>query len=273
MQTNMHPEKKEELLKLLVEFYKDASPSNEHYRNSMIGNRIDALVSEYMSSGETLFDNPEEVNKNPEPLSKDDEEYLDELFGPVLGNVPKEATIKLERGDGKIMDNTSEYLESTKSILLVPEKQTAEIGIELKVDPETYTDKEIDLLYEQSHPKSLTLENFWNPLKKIYPDSMNAFCKWVDEYKKRVNWPELLGSAIKYHDLPIAMQIGIFFQFTFEYRTNLFLVEDVHSMDSLLEAIKGFLNYDQYIINSEKASEEIKGAEFNTSEDLSIYVK
>lgn len=36
--------------------------------------------------------------------------------------------------------------------------------------------------------KSLTKENFWNELTEDHPSAMDAFCKWIDEYKKRINW-------------------------------------------------------------------------------------
>lgn len=76
---------------------------------------------------------------------------------------------------------------------------------------------------------SLTKENFWNDLMAKYPEEMKEFCGWIDDYKIRVNWLPLfnvdsdyqnyLGKnapAPKYHDLPIAMQIGIFMQFASE---------------------------------------------------------
>lgn len=76
---------------------------------------------------------------------------------------------------------------------------------------------------------SLTKENFWNDLADKYPEEMKHFCAWIDEYKKRVDWDELFNSnstfidgagegapAPKYHDLPIAMQIGIFIQYYLE---------------------------------------------------------
>lgn len=77
--------------------------------------------------------------------------------------------------------------------------------------------------------EKLTKENFWNELHTKYPAEMDIFCKWIDEYKKRVSWNMLFNSdsdyqnaqgknapAPKYHDLPIAMQIGIFIQFVAE---------------------------------------------------------
>ena len=64
---------------------------------------------------------------------------------------------------------------------------------------------------------SLTKENFWDELMEKYPDEMKTFCVWIDEYKVRIAWPFLFsGTEIKYHHLPIAMQVGIFIQYTKE---------------------------------------------------------
>lgn len=72
----------------------------------------------------------------------------------------------------------------------------------------------------------LTKENFWNDLYKKYPEEMKVFCMWIDRYKEKVGWNTLFNInsdyqnsegknavAPKYHDLPIAMQVGIFFEF------------------------------------------------------------
>ncbi len=78
---------------------------------------------------------------------------------------------------------------------------------------------------------SLTKENFWNDLMEKYPEQMKQLCAWIDEYKKKVDWNWLFNHsqkldgldeagvsspAPKFHDLPIAMQFGIFVQFTSE---------------------------------------------------------
>lgn len=65
---------------------------------------------------------------------------------------------------------------------------------------------------------NLNKDNFWNPMREKYPDAIDHFCKWVDEYKKSVNWDKLFGAtarpdyvheAPKFHDLPIEFQFGI----------------------------------------------------------------
>lgn len=71
----------------------------------------------------------------------------------------------------------------------------------------------------------LTKQNFWNKLHEKHPAEMKKFCDWIDQYKNRVRWDDLFneyfGDGVshpspKYHDLPIAMQIGIFLQYVSE---------------------------------------------------------
>ncbi len=78
----------------------------------------------------------------------------------------------------------------------------------------------------------LTKENFWNELTDAFPEPVKEFGAWIDGYKKRVKWNALFCDcsnyhpksgnsdrntpSIKYHDLPIAFQFGIFLQYVFE---------------------------------------------------------
>ncbi|SRR5258706_7209943 len=77
--------------------------------------------------------------------------------------------------------------------------------------------------------ENLTKENFWDQLMEKYPEEMKRFCTWIDEYKKRVEWNGLFCSQYtdgekllvpKYHQIPIAMQFGIFLQFAKESWSN-----------------------------------------------------
>lgn len=100
-------------------------------------------------------------------------------------------------------------------------------------------------------PEVLTRENFWNELKVKYPHEMEAFCKWIDEYKARVGWNRLFGAhetrlngrvvcgghAPKFHQIPIAMQIGIFFQFTTETAKHYDLLSEVPTMKAFVDSI------------------------------------
>lgn len=70
------------------------------------------------------------------------------------------------------------------------------------------------------NPFTLTKESFWDEQTRLHPIAMQDFSKWIDEYKADVNWDDLFVStfkpilgAPKFHDLPDAMQIGIFFYY------------------------------------------------------------
>lgn len=86
--------------------------------------------------------------------------------------------------------------------------------------------------------ENLNKENFWNELQEKYPDGMKVFCDWIDKYKKENNWNILFNNGkqknygtnfnrptdkngnwthdIKFHDIPLAMQIGIWIEFVSE---------------------------------------------------------
>lgn len=96
----------------------------------------------------------------------------------------------------------------------------------------------------------MTKDAFWNPIEAKAPKMFKEFRAWIDEYKKRVEWPKLfhegtqlsrsddVTKAPKVHDLPDALQIGIFFQFLTEreyvaYKPDI----DFTSMESIKNGI------------------------------------
>lgn len=72
---------------------------------------------------------------------------------------------------------------------------------------------------------NLTNENCWNELREQHPALMERFCAWIDDYKVSVDWESLFQAhphsvngrirnlTPKYHELPLALQIGIMWQF------------------------------------------------------------
>ena len=80
----------------------------------------------------------------------------------------------------------------------------------------------------------LSKEKFWNEIEQKYSAQFNHFAAWIDEYKKKVDWEKLFNGDIgyedtrrngfghtitvapKFHQLPDAMQIGIFIQYVIE---------------------------------------------------------
>lgn len=108
---------------------------------------------------------------------------------------------------------------------------------------------------EMTLNQTLTKENFWNRMMEQYPHATTAFCKWVDEYKKAVNWDKLFNhgithhvsgsafksttSAPKFHDLPHAMQMGIWIEYISQRGGCQWEIEDMFQYD-LSEDIEGF---------------------------------
>src|SRR6185369_14480780 len=72
--------------------------------------------------------------------------------------------------------------------------------------------------------ENVNKENLFNELMEKYPEGMKIFCDFIDEYKKKNNWDVLFNGnkttlfgpktiSPKFHELPIAMQTGIWFEF------------------------------------------------------------
>jgi len=88
----------------------------------------------------------------------------------------------------------------------------------------------------------MTKEDFWSPIETKSPDLFKKFKDWVDEYKERVIWGKLFHEntnilaqpAPKVHELPDAMQIGIFIQFLTEMDHVAYKPEiDLTNMESI----------------------------------------
>lgn len=76
----------------------------------------------------------------------------------------------------------------------------------------------------------LTKENFFNHLYEVYPRSVQKFCDFIDDYKEHVGWLSIIPSA-KFHDLPYAMQMGIWFEFVIQRGGCQYEITDVYSYD------------------------------------------
>lgn len=63
---------------------------------------------------------------------------------------------------------------------------------------------------------NLNKEKFWTPLMEKYPEAVEHFCKWIDEYKKEIGWDSIFKEGVKFHDLPYDMQNGILARFDLE---------------------------------------------------------
>lgn len=63
---------------------------------------------------------------------------------------------------------------------------------------------------------NLSREYFWNDTQDAFPTAVQTFYKWVDDYKQEVNWEKMFGDKLKFHDLPLEMQVGILARFQHE---------------------------------------------------------
>lgn len=70
--------------------------------------------------------------------------------------------------------------------------------------------------------ENLNKENFWYQMTAKYPQAMDLFSKWVDEYKAKVGWVDLFPNGVKFHDLPFEMQNGIIARFDIECNNGVF---------------------------------------------------
>lgn len=90
---------------------------------------------------------------------------------------------------------------------------------------------------------NLNKENFWDELYADYPEAVQVFCDWIDKYKAENNWDELFNGGLllhpshpsdiqtsspKFHDLPHALQMGIWIQFVQEYTKGNHIILRLH---------------------------------------------
>lgn len=104
----------------------------------------------------------------------------------------------------------------------------------------------------------LTLENFWNEMKLKYPNAVQKFKDWIDEYKVAVGWDMLFNcnsdyqnsdgknaEPPKFHDLPHAMQQGIWMEYICDRHAGCqWEIEDFFAYDlreDIEETFKQFL--------------------------------
>ena len=113
----------------------------------------------------------------------------------------------------------------------------------------------------------MTKEGFWADIAREYPEQMADFQVWLSEYRRREGWDELFNNGrscnatmdkyataqtasdfgpdagirsfdhqVKFHNLPNAMQIGIFMQYTIEHG-GVDLFDAVYFMEVAIRAI------------------------------------
>lgn len=88
-----------------------------------------------------------------------------------------------------------------------------------------------------------------------YPKATNLFCQWIDEYKKSVGWGSLFNEhpatgakAPKFHEIPYAMQQGIWIEFAHYTLNRMFeQPEYTYSLDMEEEVKTVFKEIEPYI--------------------------
>lgn len=91
----------------------------------------------------------------------------------------------------------------------------------------------------------LTNENFWNRMEQKFPKAVEKFDSWSREYKKAVDWDTLFNEcyiavngenlvkkpAPKFHELPLAMQMGIWLEYLLQQEDCKNLVANFYPHD------------------------------------------
>ena len=113
---------------------------------------------------------------------------------------------------------------------------------------------------------TLTMETFWKNMEENYLYAMKLFKTWIDEYKKENQWDTLFNvntscsgkcnsPSPKYHDLPAAMQYGIFQQFASIYSQE----NNIELKQNLIFTIDGISVYIESFFRIADMSEIKKG--------------
>ncbi len=134
------------------------------------------------------------------------------------------------------LDEDKKALDEQKATMTVSKSEISETT-EMESEPA----RPMRIKFDQI-PFGLTYENYWTKMTEGYPDQVKKFGDWIDQYKKCIAWnkfftyhsPEGIKSW-KYHDLPLAMQLGIFHQYALECGNIVYLAE---TMDDLIEQIE-----------------------------------
>ena len=84
--------------------------------------------------------------------------------------------------------------------------------------------------------------SFWESLEKRYPAAINDYYRWLHQYKESVGWNHLFKEKTSYVDLPIALQIGIFFQYASERRgLTMGRIADLKDFYQISKVIEAYL--------------------------------
>lgn len=110
-----------------------------------------------------------------------------------------------------------------------------------------------------------TKEMFWSPLEASNPEGLKKFYLWIDDYKRKNSWQQLFNYGSphysnqgwhnpKFHELPSAMQFGIFLQFVSETTPLAFAgsMFSNPSMGNAAKIIKAYFRFEKLTLRKEK---------------------
>ena len=120
----------------------------------------------------------------------------------------------------------------------------------------------------------MTKADFWDGIQSEYPEGMAEFNAWIEEFRRRADWEILFNCGHetnygpgdryewpyksnysrhypRFHNLPNAMQIGIFIQYTIEQGGESFFQPgaEMWTMEGMIQAIR------QWFYEEHRASE------------------
>jgi hypothetical protein len=107
--------------------------------------------------------------------------------------------------------------------------------------------------------QTLTKENFWDGMTVRFPKAMKLFGQWIDNYKMSVDWPRLfnsrsqdMGIAPKFHQLPYAMQQGIWIEFAKDIFDKLPVKSEYNYRKDLVEDVQETFEWIEPLLNESK---------------------
>lgn len=101
--------------------------------------------------------------------------------------------------------------------------------------------------------RNLNKKNFWNDLMIKYPETTKKFCEFIDEFKKDFEWDKIFKKDIKFHDIPLELQIGILKRFIIEqnYKVTSVIIDQIIN-DTKKDFIESVIEVENLLIKKQK---------------------
>jgi len=100
-------------------------------------------------------------------------------------------------------------------------------------------------------------KQFWEALFESYPQAVKEFYDFIDKYKSINNWDKLFKKDIKFHHIPVELQLGVWILFLNEQGCGNFeeytIGPDVFESESMWETTSEWFRDREININIEKS--------------------